>query len=222
MRGILKSYLTDTKRIMAGRIAAFLFYIAIAFVQSSHLLAVFILLIAAILPTLGMDSRLNRFLRVMPIRARVVVLAQYLHQVVVFVIGVVLCIGYILIVANKDVVVINFALMCLGVWVGFFAVMALCSYSSISKNRFVSNVVAWLCLLLPFLQLYLVFGFDTINTIIHDRASGVPITDSHMFTDTGSWVIYLAISLVLYVGSYFLVVEHYKKADCQPPPVTWM
>ena len=222
MSGILRSFFVDTKLIRAGRIAYLLFiiFLVLPVFGEVSFFGLFAAVPAGFIVLLGIETRLDRYFCVMPIKACTIILARYLLHIAMFFIGTSIAVASILIFSDNPVVQMHFVMLVLGM---FLTVQGIGNTmgQNFSNNRVLTIIIACLLYLIPFLQIYLVFGFSTVNQIISGRMSGMYITQSDAFTDTTRFTIYVIISIAVYIISYFAAIRIYKKGDYRQVKISW-
>jgi len=220
MSGILNIYFVDTLWARLSRVFYLLVMAVLIATSGPSFVALFAVMPMGYIVLMGMDMRLERYLHVMPIKPWVIVLARYLHSVTACLIGATMAVSAVFIFGGGCVVLLNFTLLAAGGWLTFSGAVLVFTFSGIPKDS-VAAVISSFLILVPFLQLYLVFGPGTINDIIYGRMLGTPITSAYVFTNSARWFVFVAVSIIIYAGSYFMAVYKYKKSDYQPTPIWW-
>jgi len=214
MGGIFRSYFIDTKLARAGRIAYPLFLLfAIASNRAADFISIIAILPMGFLILIGFESRLDRYLRVMPIRSSTIVLAKYIHILVSLLVGVAAVVVLVLIFHNYERVVrLNFIMLVTG---SFLVVVGVAEITLLFYKRNVLRFIWQYALVwgVPIVILYLVLGASTIHDIVRGRVQGIPVTSAEVFTNTGTWIVYIAVSVAVFVASYFAAVAAYRKSD---------
>jgi len=222
MAGIFRSYFVDTKLVRAGRIAYLLFIILLVlpFFGEVSFAALFAAVPTGFIVCLGLETRLDRYFRVMPIKASKIILMRYLLNAAMFLMGTSLAVASVLIFSEDPVVRIHFIMLVFGV---FLTVQGISNTmgNNFSSNQVLMVVIACLLYIIPFLQMYLVFGFSTVNHIISGRMSGIYITQSDAFADTNKFIVYVAVSIAVYIISYFAALRIYKNTDYRQVKISW-
>lgn len=216
---ILRSYLVGSPLSWALRV---LYTALIVFLIFSSRAAVETLFAAMFMGWLTLMNpgflQMDKYLRVMPIKARTVVLWEYLYNMAALAFGMAIAVAGVLVFSEDVTVGINFILLLTGVILVAFGGTNL-FITSLGRKRW---YLAWPMYLIGIVPLYLVFGVSTIHDIIRGRLAGVYVTSSPIFTDTGRWVLFVAIGAAVHVCSYFVAVAVYKKKDYEKPTFWWI
>ena len=222
MKGIFCSYLIDTKLALVCKLlfGVVVVFVAVTMESTSGMLpnpvALFATLTIGDILLLGFDARLDKFWRIMPIRQSIIVLSRYLHRLVGLCFGTILAIIVVLINAPGSIVSFNFIAFIFGIFLTQQSLLIVAGFLFLNKGSIFANLVGIVLLILPFSKLYLLFEPSAIHGIISNRIAGVPITSGDIFYQTSRWVMFVAISFVIYVISYFVTVLAYRKTDYRP------
>jgi len=214
MSGIFCSYLADTRLARTGRLAYLLILIfAIISTGTADFISTIALLPMGFMIFLGLESRLDRYLRVMPIKSSTIVLAKYIHILASLLVGVVAALVLVLIFHDYDRAVrLHFIMLVTG---AFLMCVGVAEITLLFHKRNVWWYI-WQFVLIwsvPVGMLYIVLGAGTIHDIVRRRMQGVPITSAEVFTNTNTWIVYIAVSVAVFVVSYFAALAAYRKSD---------
>ena len=225
MAGILRSYLVDTTLGRLGRFAyaMFILLLIVYFGISSEVDYLVPLMAVPMghIVFLGLGTRMDRYWRVMPIKPSRIMLMRYFLHLFMLLFGVVVAVTGILVFSDEIITKLNFMLLLLGMTLSHQGVMN-AFVNNKPNDGFMSLLITLVLLIGSFLQLYLVFGFSTINSIITGRMSGIPISDSGIFTETTRWIVFAAVNIIIYIVSYFVAVYLYKRRDYQQASAWWV
>ena len=204
MAGIFHSYFWDVKWKTLGWMV---FFMVLAIIQ-----AFMGLVFNSVLFMIAMGSAFvfaepcfSKYWRIMPIKPGTVVLAQYTITTIGMVFGTAMAFAIVLIFGRSYFTIYFNSLL-------FFAGMAI-TMNSVCPNykwryiMFLPSVIAVVG------QLYLVFGVSVMHGIVFDMVDGMQVKDSEIFIDTTRWLIFLVISVIVYIISYHVSLAVYKKSE---------
>ena len=146
---------------------------------------------------------------------------RYFLHLFMLLFGVAVAVTGILVFGDEITAKLNIMMLLFGVSLSHQGVMN-AFVNNKPNDGFMSLVITLVLLVGSFLQLYSVFGVTTINNIITGRMSGIPIIDSGIFAETTRWVVFTAVSVVIYIISYFAAVYMYKRTDYQQASAWWV
>ena len=143
--------------------------------------------------------------RVMPVKPGTVVLAQYIITAISIVFGAVMAFAIVLVFGRNDFTVyLNSFLFLTGMVI---------TTNSVCPNYKMRYIMFLPSAITVVVQLYIVFGVSAIHSVVFDVIDGIQIRDSTVFTDTTRWLVFLVISIVAYIISYFVSLAIYKRSE---------
>ena len=219
MRGILRScwIVSPLSLVLRVLYLALIVFLVVSSQATFHTLfaAMFMGFLVLINPA---TLQMRKYFRVMPIKLSTILLMEYLHNLVALAFGAGIAVAGVFIFSDNVVVSINFVLFLIGLILTTLGLGGIVGALLRQKYWYLS-LLMYVVALAP---LYLIFGVDTIHGLVRGRIDGVYITSSPIFTDTASWLAFVALGLAVYVVSYFVATALYKKKDYEKPVAWWV
>lgn len=207
MRGIIHSYLVHSKIMILAKIAYIIFLVWwIPFSDGQSFVLASIAIGGGSVLLMNTSTFGVGYLRIMPVKSWKVVFVPYLYSIVAFVMGLVFAFARILFFGDHGITDINLVLFATGLFMTIYSVSQIYTYV---KSMF----IILLALTAPVLQLVIIFGIPEIYEVVRNWIDGTYLMQSDIFYQTTRWLIFLAISIMLYIASYFVAIVVYKKSD---------
>jgi len=152
----------------------------------------------------GSGTCFAKYFRVMPVRASIKILSDYAYHMILLITGLALAAVVAIIIGDYYLVSFNIILLVLGyalIYQGFYFPL-----------KYRNPHIGIALIVVPVPVLYLVFGGSNVHGIVSSAVSGIPVTEVDIFSNTAHWLVFMAISLAIYIGSYFATVASYKKS----------
>ena len=148
---------------------------------------------------MSLNTSFEKYFSVMPIKVRAVLLAEYLYFLVFMAVGTVFAIICAILAGGGLIVSLNVILFVFGYVLTLFGFLAMLW----------PIIKTWVILLLPvpIAQMYLVLGASRVHEIFTAGVSITPVTDTDVFGATPIWLVFIAVSLAIFIGSYFVTVK---------------
>ena len=153
----------------------------------------------AIVSVASLNTSFEKYFSVMPIKTWAVLLAEYIYFLAFIVAGTILSIICTIIAGNDFISSLNIILFVLGYALTVFGFLAMLW----------PIIKTWVIFLLPLpiAQMYLVLGTSRVHEIFTAGVSAMPVADTDVFGATPIWLVFIAVSLVVFIGSYFVTVK---------------
>jgi len=153
----------------------------------------------AIVSIASLNTSFEKYFSVMPIKAWVVLLTEYLYFLTFIAVGTIIAVICAIIAGGGLIVSLNVILFVLGYVLTMFGFIAMLW----------PIIKSWVFFLLPvpIAQMYLVLGTSRVYEILTAGVSATPIADTDVFGDTPIWLVFIAVSLIIFVGSYFVSLK---------------
>jgi len=147
----------------------------------------------------SLNTIFEKYFAVMPIKAWAVLLAEYLYFIIFAAVGVAIAILCAIIVGSGLIVSLNLILFVLGYVLSVFGFIAM----------FWPIIKGWVMflVLVPIAQMYLVLGTSRVHDIFLAGISATPVAEIDVFGATPIWLVFIAVSLVIFIGSYFVTLK---------------
>ena len=202
MNGIFRAYLAGTR----GAVLFELFFtIALVFMLAFGGVLFFGIVVSivglTIVCMMSANTCFSKYFPVMPIKPKTIILAEYLYFLMFMAAGVVLAAICAVIIGEGLIVSINSMLFVLGYMITSIGLL-IPLYPKM-KNT-------WIFLfLVPIIQMYLVLGVTKVHDIFLAAVTATPVAEAKFFgSESGPrWLVFMAVSVAVYVGSYFVTVR---------------
>jgi len=148
---------------------------------------------------MSLNTSFEKYFSVMPIKVWAVLLAEYLYFLVFMAAGVIFAIICAIVAGGGLIVSLNIMLFVLG--------YALTVFGFLAMFWPIIRMWAFSVLLLPIAQMYLVLGASRVHEIFTAGVSVTPVADTNVFGATPIWLVFIAVSLAIFIGSYFVTVK---------------
>jgi len=148
---------------------------------------------------MSLNTSFEKYFSVMPLKTWAVLFAEYFYFLVFIAVGTVFAVASAFIAGGGLTVSLNIILFVLGYVLTVFGFLAM--FWPIIR------MWAFSVLLLPIAQMYLVLGISQVHEIFTAGVSLTPIAEMDVFGTTPIWLIFIAVSLVIFVGSYFATLR---------------
>ena len=212
MGGIFYSYRFDGALARGLRVGFVLLMLFSAVFDGVSYTTAFVFPFFGYLLLLGFDSRLSRFIHIMPIKPSKIVLVAHLHTLLTFFIGCML--GLVLAYFSGLNMLLAAKVMLLN------AALSLTTHIAEVVPDFRGRYYLMPLAFAPALiQMELVFGLGATWGLIRQALGDEPLIYHYIFAEASPvrWLLLVAISAAAFVGGYFVAVANYKKRDYSPP-----
>jgi len=198
--GVFRAYLAGTKGALLLELL-FVVPLAIFVAWGGSLFFSVAMSIAgfAIISIASLNTCFEKYFSIMPIKAWAALLAEYFFFLVFMAAGTALAIVCVIIAGGNLIFSLNTILFVLGYTVTVFGFVAM----------FWPIIKTWVIFLtlVPIAQMYLVLGVSRTHDIFSAAVSATPVVETNIFSNTPIWLAFIAVSLVIFVGSYFATLK---------------
>ena len=202
MTGIFRAYLAGTR---GAVLAEFIFTVVLVIILAVSGTLFFGITISiagfTVVCMMSANTCFAKYFAVMPIRPRTIVLAEYVYFLLYMAAGVAMAAVCAIIIGEGFAVSLNII---------FFVSGYILTALGFVIPLYPAMKMTWMFLFfVPIVQMYPVLGVSKVHDIFWAAANGTPVAETDIFgsTTTPRWLVFIAVSLAVYAGSYFVSVK---------------